>query len=225
MPTFVARLILLVAGGIAVGGATAGGQSPTSPPRPDTVVSATAVGNAGAADTLRPGDVIRLRVWREPDLTGEFSVDETGLVVLPKLGPVQVGSESPASLRKKIVAGYAKFLNHTSIEVTLLHRIQVLGAVREPGVYPVDPTMSISDVLAIAGGTTSDGDPKRFEVIRAGKRIARPVSPQSLVGESRVRSGDQIFVPERSWLRRNGGYLVAAAITTAMSVVVTFATR
>jgi protein involved in polysaccharide export with SLBB domain len=180
---------------------------------------------AGTADALRPGDVIRLRIWREPDLSGEFTVDETGVAVLPKVGPVQVGAESAASLRTKLVAAYSAFLNHTSIDVTLLRRVQVLGAVRQPGVYPVDPTMTISDVLAVAGGTTSDGDPNRLELIRDGKRIPGRIPRQSLVGESRVRSGDQIFVPERSWVRRNSGFLVGTVITTGVSVLLTLATR
>src|SRR6266704_165227 len=45
----------------------------------------------GAISTvIRPGDVVRLRIWREPDLSGEFTVDETGTVVLPKLGAVTI---------------------------------------------------------------------------------------------------------------------------------------
>ena len=179
----------------------------------------------GAEDALRPGDVIRLRIWREPDLSGEFAVDETGVAVLPKVGPMQVAAESATSLRTKIVSAYTAFLNHTSIDVTLLRRVQVLGAVRDPGVYPIDPTMTISDVLAVAGGATPEGDPNRLELIRAGSRIPGRIPRQSLVGESRVRSGDQIFVPERSWVRRNSGFLVGTGLTTAVSVILTLATR
>src|SRR4030095_15198669 len=128
------------------------------------------------AEALRPGDVVRLRVWREPDLTGEFPVDEAGTVVLPKIGPTHVTSDAPELLKARIVAEYSRFLNHTSIDVTFLRRIQVLGAVRQPGVYPVDPTMTISDVLAVAGGMTGDGDPRRLELIRDGKRLEATIS-------------------------------------------------
>jgi polysaccharide export outer membrane protein len=181
--------------------------------------------SANVADALRPGDVVRLRIWREPDLSGEFSVDESGVVVFPKIGPLTVTDESPASLRDKLVTAYSKYLNHNSIDVTLLRRIQVLGAVRQPGVYPVDPTMTINDVLAVAGGATAEGDPNKLELIRSGKRIEGKIPRQSLIGESRVRSGDQIFVPERSWLRRNSGYIVTAVLTAAASIVVTRVVR
>src|SRR5678815_2306550 len=153
---------------------------------------ASPTGRDTLADALRPGDVVRLRVWREPDLTGEFPVDETGSVVLPKLGPTQVTTEASALLKARIVAAYSRFLNHTAIDVTFLRRIQVLGAVRQPGVYPVDPTMTISDVLAVAGGMTGDGDPGRLELIRDGQRLQTTIAGHSLLSDTRVRSGDQI---------------------------------
>jgi polysaccharide export outer membrane protein len=177
------------------------------------------------ADALRPGDVVRLRVWREADLTGEFAVDETGLVVLPKIGPMQVTADAPTVVKSKIIASYSKFLSHTAIDVTFLRRIQVLGAVRQPGVYPVDPTMTISDVLAVAGGTTKDGDPEHLELKRDGKRISGAISDKSLISDSRVRSGDQIYVPERSWIRRKSGFLIGVAISAAVTAVVTRAIR
>ena len=172
-------------------------------------------------DALRPGDVVRLRVWREPDLTGDFAVDETGSVVLPKIGPMHVTDDSPVLVKSQIIASYSKFLSHTAIDVTFLRRIQVLGEVRQPGVYPVDPTMTISDVLAVAGGTTRDGDPDHLELKRDGKRLYGTVSGKSLIGDSRVRSGDQIYVPEKSFLQRRGGFLIRVAISAAVTAVVT----
>src|SRR5207249_11879433 len=70
-------------------------------------------------DPLRPGDVIRLRVWREPDFSGDFSVDESGVVVLPRLGALNVGREVPESLKATLTSEYRTFLNHSSIEVVL----------------------------------------------------------------------------------------------------------
>ena len=176
-------------------------------------------------DALRPGDVVRLRVWREPDLTGEFAVDETGAVVLPKIGPMHVTDDSPVLVKSQIIASYSKFLSHTAINVTFLRRIQVLGEVRQPGVYPVDPTMTISNVLALAGGTTRDGDPEHLELKRDGKQLVGTISGKSLISDSRVRSGDQIYVPERSWIRRRSGFLLGVAISAAVTAVVTRAIR
>ena len=82
---------------------------------------------------------MRLRIWREPDLPGDFAVNESGIVVLPKLGPRRVVAENPDSLKAWVVCSYANFLRNPSIEVLLVRRIQVLGAVKNPVLYPVEP--------------------------------------------------------------------------------------
>ena len=129
---------------------------------------ATVVAGDAAGVPLHPGDAVRLRIWQEPELSGEFTVDEGGDVVLPKIGRVNVNGVPPEVLEQQLIESYQKFLIHSSIEVRLLRRVQVLGAVREPGLYPVDATMTISDALALAGGTTSEGNPRRVELVRDG---------------------------------------------------------
>jgi protein involved in polysaccharide export with SLBB domain len=171
---------------------------------------------AGADSALQPGDVVRLRIWMEPDLSGEFAVDNRGVVVLPRVGPVTVTSESAESLRARLRAAYGEFLNHTSIDVSLLRRVQVLGAVRSPGLYQVDPTMNISDVLAMAGGATNQGRIDQVELIRNGQKVASNLSPFTRVGASPIRSGDQLVVPEKSWIARNPG-MVVGAVSAALS--------
>src|SRR5690606_5029284 len=158
---------------------------------------------------LQPGDVVRLRIWMEPDLSGEFPVDNRGVVVLPRIGPVTVTSESAESLRDRLTAAYGEFLNHTSIDVVFLRRVQVLGAVRSPGLYQVDPTMNVSDVLALAGGATNQGKMDEVHLIRNGQRVAN-LSPLTRVGASAIRSGDQLVVPEKNWIVRNPGIVIGA---------------
>ena len=172
-----------------------------------------------SANVLRPGDLIRLRIWREPDLSGDFAVDPMGTVVLPKLGPMRVDNRSPDSLRAALVAAYQQYLNHPSIDVMFLRRVQVLGAVRNPGLYPVDPTMTLGDVLALAGGTTQEGNPNKLALIRGGEKLSRDLSHGSRVADAKIRSGDEIFVPERSWISRNPGIL-ATAITASVSLFI-----
>jgi polysaccharide export outer membrane protein len=169
--------------------------------------------NAWSDKPLRPGDIIRLRIWREPDLSGEFPINEDGMVVLPRLGPMKVAGQSPQQLHDQLVKSYQRYLQQTSIEVTLLRRIQVLGAVRSPGLHPVDATMTVSDVLALAGGSTPEGDPDRLQLIRGGKRIDTRLSSTDRVVDSAIESGDQLYVPERNWFSRNSA-VIAAGLTT-----------
>lgn len=174
---------------------------------------------AAQADALRGGDIIRLRIWREPDLSGEFRVDDEGVAVLPRLGPTQVGGQAPAALTARLVEAYADFLQHRSIEVVLLRRIQVLGAVRNPGLYSVEPTMTVADALALAGGTTTEGNPRRIDLIRGGRRLPVALAADTRLAETTIRSGDQLFVPERNWLTRNTG-IVTTIIAGTISLVI-----
>jgi protein involved in polysaccharide export with SLBB domain len=192
--------------------APAGAQAPFSEAAPAAA--------ARPEDVLFPGDVVRLRVWREPDLSGDFGVDQNGVVVLPRLGPTTVRGVAGDELRARIVRGYTAFLNHASVEVTLLHRVQVLGAVRTPGLYPVDATMTLGDVLALAGGTTPQGRPDRVLLVRraTGERIA--VAARTPVSETPLGSGDQLYVPERSWLSRNPG-VVSAGLAAVVGLIAT----
>lgn len=173
------------------------------------------------SDPLRPGDVVRLRIWREPDLSGEFSVDDMGMVVLPRIGPVKVGGETPEQVEARLVRAYSEFLQHSSIEVRMLRRVQVLGAVRNPGLYPVDATMTVADALALAGGATPQGHPQRVHLIRGGRRLDVQIDAGTRIAGSSIQSGDQLFVPERSWISRNAG-VVGAGLTAGVSLILAF---
>jgi len=172
----------------------------------------------GVHDALRPGDMVRVRIWREPDLSGDYQVDDQGMVVLPKLGPMKVTDLSPTMVKSNIVTGYERFLAQTSIDVAVLRRVQVLGAVKNPGLYPMDATMTIADALAMAGGVTPDGDSKKIQLLRHGQKIESDVEMRTRVSDSPIRSGDQLYVPERSWLARNP-YFAGAALAAFVSMI------
>src|SRR5688572_26298118 len=59
-----------------------------------------------AAELLRPGDVVQLRIWREQDLSGEFPVDQAGDVVFPKIGVQKVTEQTPEALRERLLEQY-----------------------------------------------------------------------------------------------------------------------
>lgn len=176
---------------------------------------ATAAATGGFA-TLRPGDIIRIRVWREPDMSGEFTVDERGIAVLPRLGPMQVSDVEVPELKDRIRAEFERFLQPGLVEVTTLHRVRVVGAVRTPGLYPVDQTMSIADVVALAGGTTPAGK-NEVVLMRDGARVGPTLSLAAPVAQTPLRSGDHLLVPERSFLSRHPG-IILGSISTAISV-------
>jgi polysaccharide export outer membrane protein len=170
-------------------------------------------------ELLRPGDVLKLNVWREPEWSGEFAVNEAGVAVLPRLGAVQVTRMSADSLRQFLVDSLGRFLRNPSIEVTPLRRIQVLGAVRTPGLYPVPATVSVGDAVALAGGATPDGKPDQVVLRRGGERLQVNLTRDTRLADTPIRTGDELFVPQRSWVSRNTG-LVAAGLSAATSVFI-----
>lgn len=176
---------------------------------------------AGSAVPLRPGDQIRVSSWREEGLTDQFVVDEDGTVVLPLLGPRNATSKPADEFKRELVTDYeSRFRDHT-VGVTLLRRVSILGAVQEPGVYHVDPTMSVSEAVALAGGPTPDGKMDEVTIHRQGQEIETELS-QAAPLQAYVRSGDQIVVPQRSWFARNSALLVGSALSAATIIMVQF---
>ncbi len=167
---------------------------------------------------LQPGDKIRVNVWREPDLSGEFEVQPDGGVTFPKIGRIQVDRISTDSLRALILARYSVSLRDPSIEVTPLRRIVVSGSVRNAGFQYADPTVSVLGAVALAGGVTPDGDRGRVRLLRDGREIPIKRSDAPAVADSSLQSGDEVVVPERSWLERNVA-LVASSLT-AIAIIV-----
>jgi len=182
--------------------------------------SSQAVPSAEATNSLLPGDVIRVAIWREEDLSGEFPVDQDGSVVLPLLGPRPVVGISPAALREQLHEEYAGYLVNTSVNVTLLRRIIVLGEVRVPGQYTVDATQSIADLIARAQGLSPDGNAEDIRLLRQGASFRTNLSGTQSIVDAGIRSGDQILVGRRGWLSRNFPSVVGVASLIANVVVI-----
>jgi polysaccharide export outer membrane protein len=185
---------------------------------PSTDTPPTDAPSADSVGALHAGDLVRLRIWREPDLSGEFTITEHGDVVLPKVGLVRLEG-SPQAVKADLVKRYSEYLKNPSIDVTVLRRVNVMGAVRNPGLYNVDPTMRVADALAMAGGVDQDGKPDDVRLIRGGQPVEVKMSEHTLLTNTPLRSGDQLFVPERSWVNRSRG-VIAAFITAGTSLLI-----
>jgi protein involved in polysaccharide export with SLBB domain len=168
---------------------------------------------------LGPGDFIQVAIWREPDLSDTLQVDNSGVAVFPKLGPISVTGIRADSLERLLVREYSRYLQNPSIRVTVLRRITIWGSVMRPGTYPVDLTMTITDALALAGGPAPDGKSSKVELRRGNTRETIDLSRGTTrVGDLSLRSGDQLFIPRRSWISRNPGMIVGS-IGTLTSVI------
>lgn len=159
---------------------------------------------------LRPGDAIRLSLSREVDLSGDYPVDEAGNVGLPLIGVRQVNGIPAAQLKQQLIDAYEEQLRNQTVQVILLRRVRVLGAVNQPGLYHVDPTMTLGDAVALAGGATPVGRMDEVKIVRAGREIDADMTDSAF---RQIRSGDHVLVPERNWFTRNTGLIVGASLS------------
>ena len=171
--------------------------------------------------TLQPGDLVRVQIWREADLSGDFLVDQNGIVTLPLLGEQRVTGIPIEELRTVLLQQYRVELRNPSINITPLRRVNVLGEVTKPGLYPVDPTISLVEVVSQAGGATELGDLRRIQIVRGGKVIREGIRPGETLSALDIRSGDQILVERRTWLDRNSTSLVTTVLSILGGVLTT----
>jgi polysaccharide export outer membrane protein len=184
--------------------------------------SAGAAQDSGLVDpnqlTLQPGDAVRVQIWQEEDMSGEFLVDSEGIVVLPLLGEKQVTGIPVRDLRRQLVQDYQVHLRNPSISITPLRRLHVLGEVQRPGLYAVDPTTNLAGAIAMAGGATPTGTLANITILRDGQRYRSRVGAGTTVTIAGVRSGDQIIVERRGWFERNSTFVVSTLISLATIV-------
>ena len=168
---------------------------------------------------ILPGDRISLKIWLEPDWSGEFDLDDRGIVVLPRLGPVQVNGLSVHEVRQLLTERYAEFLQTPAIEVTVLRRIGVHGEVKLPTLYWVDLTMTLRDAIALAGGLTPTGDPNKILVERGSERLRFGEAETAATLAAGLESGDQIVVDRRSWFALNTPFLISTVVSVSSILV------
>ena len=169
---------------------------------------------------LMPGDILRVAVWREPDLSGDFQVDQDGTLVLPLLGKLLVTDRAWNIVKDDLMQDYLRDLRNPSIELTPFRNVYVLGEVNLPGRYNVHPTDdNLAGAVSLASGVTPDGDVTNMRIVRDGVIILDGIAGEQRLAELGIRSGDQLFIGRRGWLDRNSTFLASAVLSLTGIVV------
>lgn len=126
---------------------------------------------SGVTQPVAIADVIEISVFQVPDLSRTVQVDDRGYVSLPLIGQVQAAGKSVQALQRDIESAYgSKYLQSPSVMVfvkeSAARRVTVDGEVKRSGVFPLPPTASLLDVVALAGGLTPVADPAKVYVFR-----------------------------------------------------------
>jgi protein involved in polysaccharide export with SLBB domain len=127
--------------------------------------------NIGSSYHLGSGDKIRVIVYGEDDLGGEFAVDGNGFVSLPLIGQIKAAGLAAPDLEMQIKAKLGDgYLNdpRVSVEVTAYRPFYVIGQVNKPGEYAFVNGMTVLNAVALAGGYTDQADDGDVYVRRNG---------------------------------------------------------
>ncbi len=179
--------------------------------------------SSGGAYTLRSGDVLRVDVWGRDEYSGLFQVNEEGFLFYPYIGEIDITEITVSQLRDTLLVELERLFANPFVSVTPLFRIAVAGHVVRPGLYNVDPTMTILDVISMAGGATELANTGKIRVFRLGETKQLDFEEEMIASrtltEIGVRSGDDILVP-RKFLARPDLSLIMQAITVLLSVAI-----
>ena len=173
----------------------------SSPPRqPMATASLSAPvgpGEVGADYILGSADKIRITVFGEPSLTGEYFVSSSGKVSLPLAGEVQAAGLTLRDFHDHVVKalqdGYLKDPK-VSLEVLTFRPFYILGEVSKPGQYPYTSGLTVFNAVATAGGFTYRANTRKVLIKRASESAEREVP---LSADTTIAPGDTIRIPER----------------------------
>jgi polysaccharide export outer membrane protein len=156
---------------------------------------------------IGPQDVLRIDVWKEPEITRTVPVRPDGKISLPLLNDVQAAGLTAGQLSAFITEGLKKFINSPQVTVSVSEinsrRVYVTGEVAHAGAFPLLPNMTVLQALSSSGGFTQFAKVKAIYVLRTedGKQVKHPFNyKEVLAGRSQeqniaLQPGDVIVVP------------------------------
>jgi polysaccharide biosynthesis/export protein len=189
-------------------------------------------------ESLGMGDMVRVSVFRNPDLTTEARVSERGTILFPMIGEVPVAGLTPsqagARIADKLRTG--RYVVNPEVNVSMMQvnsrQVSVLGNVIKPGRYPIDSTsVRVTDFIAIAGGIAPTGSDSVTVLTNRGGRqekievdLADMFRRGDLSSNVALEPGDTIFVHKASMVyvygevQKGGAYRVEPHMTVMQAI-------
>ncbi|WP_249225332.1 polysaccharide biosynthesis/export family protein [Tardiphaga alba] len=146
---------------------------------------------------LGPTDRVRLKVYGEPDITGEYEIDANGNVSIPLAGQVKAAGLTTRQLERNIASALAKGIvrdPRVNVEMLAYRPFYILGEVKKSGEYPYRVGLTVLDAVATAGGYTYRANEGKVYLRRSGSTVEEiyPMDAPVL-----VQPGDNVRIPER----------------------------
>jgi len=170
-------------------------------------VSAQAHAQAQPAYFVKPGDVLEISVWKEPDLQRTVLIRPDGAFSFPLVGEVDAKGRSVADLNKLVSDRLSKYIADAVVTVSIQevkgNKIFVIGQVNKPGEFIVNPSVNVMQALSMAGGLTAFAAANDIKILRRtgtaqeamAFQYADVVRGRSLNQNVELVSGDVVVVP------------------------------
>jgi polysaccharide biosynthesis/export protein len=146
---------------------------------------------------LGPNDRVRLKVYGEPDIAGEYEIDSSGQVSIPLAGHIRASGLTTRELERSISSALSKGIvrdPRVNVEVALYRPYYILGEVKKGGEYPYRLGLTVMDAIASAGGFTYRANENKVYLRRAGSAAEEVYALDAPV---QVFPGDNIRIAER----------------------------
>jgi polysaccharide export outer membrane protein len=179
---------------------------PAPQPQPQMQIPSTSVASApvsassGAGDDsyrLGAGDKLKITVYGEEDLSGEFTVDGTGQIQLPLVGQIHATGltihEFVASVVKLLSANYLRDPK-VSVQIENYRPFYIIGEVNKPGEFPFEDNLNVLAAVALAGGYTYRADDDDVYIRRNGETKEQRLPANAT---TRIYPGDIVRIAER----------------------------
>ncbi|MBL8214384.1 MAG: polysaccharide biosynthesis/export family protein [Bryobacterales bacterium] len=184
-----------------------GGRTVTEPKKGMEDPKASAPTTAAPVDPksykLGPEDVVFVRVWREPELTGPILVRPDGKISMPLIGELEAAGVTPEELGKTITDALGKVMNRPEVFISVQQvnskKYYMVGEINRPGEYPLITRTTIFDAISKAGGLREYANGKKIVISRGDKRIKfnykDVLAGKNLSQNIELENGDTIIVP------------------------------
>ncbi|HLJ90469.1 MAG TPA: polysaccharide biosynthesis/export family protein [Candidatus Angelobacter sp.] len=152
------------------------------------------------------GDLLRINVWKEPEVSQNVAVRPDGNITLPLVNEIRVSGLSPKQIQQLVTEKLTSVLTNPQVTVTVVEvrskMVYITGEVGKPGAYPVIAPMNVLQLIARAGGLNEFANRKEIYVLRAGnqqirlrfnyKEVVKGRNPEQNII---LQSGDTVVVP------------------------------
>ena len=145
---------------------------------------------------LQPDDALTISVFGQKDLSGKFSINSDGNLMLPLVGQLSAAGQTATQVQDALTEALKAYLVNprVTVQVATFRPFYILGEVNKPGSYPYSPGMTVRQAVATAGGYTKRARSGSVELFHSGQSDKDAVEASE---DYQLQPGDTVQVEKR----------------------------